>query len=240
MNHRDRGIVAALVVVLVALSIVVALGGSGPQTGVVPGASVPAGSALPSGATPDTAVYREGTIGRPSSINPLTARTQADRDLAALVFSGLVALGPDGTYRPDLAEGWTVDSTGSTWTFTIRPDATWQDGVPVTSDDVVFTVNVLKSPGYTGPLAASWRGVNATAIDERTRPVRPGHADRRLPPGGDGRPPAGAPPERGADRDPGRRSVQPPAGRLGTVRPHLVERRVGHARPGQCGEHPGG
>ena len=168
MNHRDRGIVAALVAVLVGLSVVVALGGSGTQTGVVPGASVPAGSALPSGATPETVVYREGTIGRPSSINPLTARTQADRDLVALVFSGLVALGPDGTYRPDLAEGWTVDSTGSTWTFTLRPDATWQDGVPVTSDDVIFTVNILKSPGYTGPLAASWRGVNATAIDERT------------------------------------------------------------------------
>lgn len=169
MTHRDRGIVAALVGVLVVLAIVVAWPGSGPLTGPAsPGASAGDGGPGPSASPDDTLVYREGTIGRPSSINPLTARTQADRDLAALVFSGLVALGPDGTYRPDLASDWTVDPTGKTWTFTIRPDATWQDGAPVTSDDVVFTVGILKSPGYTGPLGASWQGVTATAVDERT------------------------------------------------------------------------
>ena len=168
MTHRDRGIVAALVGVLVVLAIVVAWPATGPATGtVVPGASsgdLP--SAAPSRARRSS--IAKATIGRPSSINPLTARTQADRDLAALIFSGLVALGPDGTYRPDLASDWTVDPKGTTWTFTIRPDATWQDGEPVTSDDVVFTVNILKSPGYTGPLAASWEGVTATAVDERT------------------------------------------------------------------------
>ncbi len=170
MTHRDRGIVAALVGLLVVLAIVVAWPGSGTQTGsVVPGASAGDGGPTPSpGGPADAVVYREGTIGRPSSINPLTARTQADRDLAALVFSGLVALGPDGTYEPDLASEWTVDPKGKTWTFTIRPDATWQDGEPVTSDDVVFTVGVLKSPGYSGPLAASWQGVTATAVDDRT------------------------------------------------------------------------
>ena len=168
MNHRDRGIVAALVVVLVGLTVVVALTGTSPQTGATPGASPAAGSQAPSADAPPTVVYREGTIGRPSSINPLTARTQADRDLVALVFSGLVALGPDGTYVPDLASGWTVDPTGGTWTFTLRPDATWQDGQPVTAEDVLFTVDILKSPVYTGPLAASWRGVSVTALDERT------------------------------------------------------------------------
>ena len=168
MTKRDRGIVAALGVVLVALSIAVALprgsiGSLVPVGSTEPGASPSAGASAPV-----SAIYREGTIGRPSSINPLTARTQADRDLVALVFSGLVALGPDGTYRPDLASGWSVDAKGKTWTFTIRPEARWQDGEPVTSDDVVFTVNVLKSPGYTGALAASWREVSVTALDART------------------------------------------------------------------------
>ena len=145
-----------------------ALPGGSAEPGASPGASVADASPTPSGGAAETVVYREGTIGRPSSINPLTARTQADRDLVALVFSGLVALGPDGTYRPDLASGWTVDSKGKVWTFTIRPDARWQDGEPVTADDVVFTVDILKSPGYTGPLGSSWQGVNVTAVDERT------------------------------------------------------------------------
>lgn len=168
MTQRDRGIVVALGVVLVALSIAVALPPGSIGSAVSPGASDPGAIPSAGASSPPSAVYREGTIGRPSSINPLTARTQADRDLVALVFSGLVALGPDGTYRPDLASGWTVDAKGKTWTFTIRADARWQDGEPVTSDDVVFTVGVLKSPGYTGPLAASWREVNVTAVDAQT------------------------------------------------------------------------
>ncbi|MGZ8527905.1 MAG: ABC transporter substrate-binding protein, partial [Candidatus Limnocylindrales bacterium] len=168
MTQRDRGIVAALGVVLIALSIAVALPPGSIGSAVPPG-STDAGASPSAGVSaPPSAVYREGTIGRPSSINPLTARTQADRDLVALVFSGLVALGQDGTYRPDLASGWTVDAKSKAWTFTIRPDARWHDGEPVTSDDVLYTVDVLKSPGYTGPLAASWREVSVTALDART------------------------------------------------------------------------
>jgi ABC-type transport system substrate-binding protein len=113
-------------------------------------------------------IYREGIVGLPASINPLTARTQADRDIVALVFSGLVRHGPDGTVLPDLAAAWTIADKGASYTFTLRPDAVWQDGEPVTSADVVFTVQTLQDPTYTGPAAGSWREVTATAIDERT------------------------------------------------------------------------
>ncbi len=107
-------------------------------------------------------------MGRPSSVNPVTARTQADRDLVALLFRGLVRSGRDGRPVADLATGWTVEAKGARWTFRLRPDARWQDGVPVTSDDVVYTVRVLQDPSYAGPLAAGWQGVTATAIDART------------------------------------------------------------------------
>ena len=113
-------------------------------------------------------VYREGIVGVPASINPLTARTQADRDIVALVFSGLVRRGPNGSVLPDLASNWTIGDKGSSYTFTLRPDAVWQDAEPVTSADVVFTVQTLQDPTYTGPAAGSWREVTVTAIDERT------------------------------------------------------------------------
>ena len=95
----------------------------------------------------------------PTSVSPLTARNQADRDLVALVFSGLVRNGPDGTIVPDLAKRWTVDSTGAVWTFELRPDARWQDGEPVTAEDVAFTIRTLQDPAYTGPAAGSWQDV---------------------------------------------------------------------------------
>ena len=112
--------------------------------------------------------YREGVLGRVTSVNPLTAVTRADHDLVALVFSGLVALGPGDAMVPGLASDWSVDAAGKVWTFRIRDDARWQDGVPVTADDVVFTVGVLQDPSYGGPGAASWRDVTARATGQRT------------------------------------------------------------------------
>ena len=73
--------------------------------------------------TPSTRPYREGVLGHPISVSPFSARTQADRDLVSLVFSGLVRNGPSGTLVPDLAERWTVDPSGVVWTFQLRDDA---------------------------------------------------------------------------------------------------------------------
>ena len=107
------------------------------------------------------------------SVSPLTARTQVDRDLVALVFSGLVRNGPGGTIVPDLAESWSVDPTGTTWTVVLRDDARWHDGEPVTSADVAFTIKTLQDPAYSGPSASSW---------QRGHRVDPGAAHRSCSP----------------------------------------------------------
>ncbi len=162
MTRRDHAIVAALVLLFAVIVGAVAA----PAFTPVPG---PSPSPSPSAAVAEQPrPYREGVVGRASSVNPLTAVTRADHDLVALVFGGLVALGPGDTLVPGLASDWSVDPTGKAWTFRIRDDARWQDGAPVTADDVVFTVDVLKDPGYTGPGAASWRDVTARADGERT------------------------------------------------------------------------
>ncbi len=163
MTQRDRGVLAALsaILIVLALALAVPTAGGGAAVSASPSASAEASAGPPP-------IYREGVLGTPSSINPLTARSQADRDLSRLIFSGLVARGSGSTYVPELASSWTVDSTGRTWTFQMRPDARWQDGQPVTADDVVFTVGLLKDPAYRGPLASSWREVSVTKIDPLT------------------------------------------------------------------------
>jgi peptide/nickel transport system substrate-binding protein len=157
VSRRDGLLVLVLVLVLGALGVAIAAPAFTPV--VVPKAT-PTAAPVP--------IHREAVVGRPSSVNPVTARTQADRDLVALLFRGLVRSGPDGRPVADLAAGWTVDAKGTRWTFRLRADARWQDDVPVTSDDVVYTVRVLQDPAYTGPLAAGWHGVTATAIDAAT------------------------------------------------------------------------
>ena len=112
LTRTDSFVVGTLVV---AFAIIAGLVG-------VP-ALLPASQVAAPSSSPDAYVsrpYREGVVGHPFSVSPLTARTQADRDLVALVFSGLVKNGPSGTLLPDLAETWTVDDTGATWTFELR------------------------------------------------------------------------------------------------------------------------
>ncbi len=161
MPHRDRAIILAFAVVLMVLAGAIML----PVARPAPIAAVPTPSPSP---TEDVVAFRDGVVGRPSSLTPLTQRTRADRDIVALVFRGLVGLGPGQTLVPDLAESWTIADAGKTYTFAIRPDAQWDDGTPVTADDVVFTVGMLKDEGYTGPTGASWTDVTAEAVDAKT------------------------------------------------------------------------
>src|SRR5689334_4105694 len=161
MTRTDSFVVGALVVVLAVLAGVVAAPAAIPSVAVQP---TPSGSAAPAVDRP----YREGVLGRPMSVSPLSARTQADRDLVALVFSGLVRNGPSGTVVPDLAAQWTVDATGKVWTFQLRDDAFWHDGEPVTAEDVAFTIHVLQDPDYHGPGAGSWNEVTVSTLGPRT------------------------------------------------------------------------
>jgi peptide/nickel transport system substrate-binding protein len=159
VTRRDQLILAALTGVLVLVAVSLGL----------PAAIAPASRATAAPATePSARPYVEGVVGPLDQVSPLSARTQAERDAVALVFSGLVRLGPDETLVPDLAESWSVNPAGSEWTFRLRGDARWHDGVAVTAEDVVFTVDILRSESYAGPGAASWREVTATAIDRLT------------------------------------------------------------------------
>ena len=164
MTRTDTFVVGILVVLLALVAGVIGAPALQPAV-ATPSATADGGSSpLPVTARP----YVEGVIGAPVSVSPLTARTQVDRDLVALTFSGLVRNGPSGTIVPDLARSWTVDDAGDTWTVHLRDDARWHDGEPVTATDVVFTIATLKDPAYTGPSGTSWREVAVTALDEAT------------------------------------------------------------------------
>lgn len=105
--------------------------------------------------------YVEGALGAPSTLNPLLARTQAEQDLARLLFRGLTRVDGSGTAQPDLAASWSVSDDGLTYTFPLRDDAHWHDGEPVTAQDVRFTVGLVQDPEFPGDeaLARFWRGV---------------------------------------------------------------------------------
>lgn len=115
--------------------------------------------------------YVEAIVGGPRYINPLLAQAnQVDSSIASLVFSGLTSVDECGNVIPDLAKSWTVSGDGRRYTFDLRDDAFWHDGVPVVAEDVVYTISVLQSPDYTAApsIAPLWREVTATALDSHT------------------------------------------------------------------------
>ncbi|MFC1465328.1 MAG: peptide ABC transporter substrate-binding protein [Candidatus Brachytrichaceae bacterium NZ_4S206] len=115
--------------------------------------------------------YIEGVVGAPKHINPLLCQlNEADRDLCSLVFSGLTRLNESGEAVPDLAETWSISEDGITYTFKLRQDARWEDGTPVTADDVLFTTGLIKHPDFPGrkDVSALWQQVEVTKLDDYT------------------------------------------------------------------------
>jgi peptide/nickel transport system substrate-binding protein len=161
LTRRDYAVVGALVIALVVLGGVLSLR---PRT--IPQVAIADATASPTLLPP--VVYREGVVGTPESITPLSARNRAERSLVGLVFSGLMQRGPENSLETDLASSWKLSDDGKTWTFHIREDAVWQDGVPVTSDDVLYTVAALKDPEASGGRSGSWAEVETAAVDDKT------------------------------------------------------------------------
>lgn len=76
-----------------------------------------------------------------------------------------------GQAAPGLTD-WTISEDGLTYTFTIRDDAVWSDGVPITSDDMIFSINAIKSDDVDTvlePAVALIESVNK--IDDKTYEV---------------------------------------------------------------------
>src|SRR3990167_4613872 len=110
----------------------------------------------------------EGIIGTPRFINPLLAISDADRDVTALVYSGLLRATPEGGYVPDMAESYDVSPDGKTYTFILRDGLTFHDGSAVGVDDIVYTVGKAQDPALKSPVRANWEGVVAEQVDART------------------------------------------------------------------------
>ena len=90
--------------------------------------------------------YIEATTGDVNSMNPLFASTNSERTLSKLMFSTLVAVDRSGHLAPQLAEYIKPNENGRVWTMRIRDGLKWSDGEPLTSEDVMFTLDLIKNP----------------------------------------------------------------------------------------------
>lgn len=113
----------------------------------------------------------EALVGQPQYLNPLLSfHNPVDRDVCALVFEGLTRYDEHGQLVPALASGWHISGDGLVYTFWLRQDVRWQDGIGFSADDVLFTIQLLQDPGYTGPadLGVLWNSVEVERLNRWT------------------------------------------------------------------------
>lgn len=110
----------------------------------------------------------EGIVGVPTLVNPVIAMSDADKDLTALVYSGLMRKNSEGKFIPDLAESFTISPDGLNYTFIIKKTAKFQNGANVTADDVIFTIEKIKDPIIKSPRKNGWDGVSVSKKDDYT------------------------------------------------------------------------
>ena len=113
-------------------------------------------------------VIAEGVLGQPNFINPLYAKTEADKILSSIVFSGLVSQNKQKEIVPCLAEKWEVSDDKKDYKFYLKKDQKWQDGIAFNADDVAYTVAVLQNPDYNEALKPVWDGIAIEKVDDYT------------------------------------------------------------------------
>ncbi len=110
----------------------------------------------------------EGILGTPRFANPVLALTRADQDITALVYSGLMKIDPEGNLVTDIAESVVVSDDGTTYTINLRTDVFFHDGVQLTANDVLFTIDLAQNADLKSPLRGNWNEVVVEVVDEQS------------------------------------------------------------------------
>lgn len=115
-------------------------------------------------------IYVEGSVGAISSFNPLfTSQSSVDADIRELVFEKFILITQDGKPQKEIAQDWSISADGKTYDFTISLNHKWQDGKPLTIDDVMFTFEIAKelaSQYSYDTIGSSLTSVEITKVDE--------------------------------------------------------------------------
>jgi peptide/nickel transport system substrate-binding protein len=113
--------------------------------------------------------YREAIVGSPGRLNPLLDwMNPADHAIDRLIYSSLIRFDERSVPQGDLADSWAVSQDGKTYNFLLR-EAQWHDGQPLTTEDIVFTANLLRSDEIPIPedLKEFWRKIEVEALDQK-------------------------------------------------------------------------
>ncbi len=102
----------------------------------------------------------------PSKLNPLIATDSSSHEITNWIFSSLLTYDKDGKIKCELADSYEFKDD-ITLLFTLKKGITWSDGEPFSSEDVIFTYDLITSPKIYTPYADQFRYVKSVkALDK--------------------------------------------------------------------------
>lgn len=120
-------------------------------------------------AAPPVTIYRH-LEGEPPTLDPTVTNEEIGLRVEQMLFWPLVGIDRELRHVPALAASWNVSADGLTFDFRLDPKARWEDGTPVTSEDVAFTIDRVRDPKVP---AVNWKwGFEDVAAVETPEPSR--------------------------------------------------------------------
>lgn len=108
-------------------------------------------------------------IGEPSNLIAMIAGDSASSTIAGNIFNSLIKYDEKLNHAPELAKKWMISPDQKTITFTLKDNLVWADGTPLTSEDVLFTWQLVTDPNTRTPYASDYLLVKkASAPDKNT------------------------------------------------------------------------
>ncbi|WP_170326673.1 peptide ABC transporter substrate-binding protein [Ruegeria arenilitoris] len=121
---------------------------------MITGAAFAAGTHPETGealADDQTFIYR--LLDETTSFDPQVVEDVDGSDIVRDLFEGLMNQDEDGNLVPGVATGYTTNDTKDVYTFTLRDNAKWSNGDPVTANDFVFAWKRAVDPALSSPYA---------------------------------------------------------------------------------------
>jgi peptide/nickel transport system substrate-binding protein len=177
LSRRDfvrRGTVLGMSMTVLG-GIVTACGGSSSSTT----------SSTPAAAGKSGATIKAGILVPAAAINPITIADQGGLELIGNVGEFLVFTDTSLNYHPWLATSWSPNSDASVWTFKIRQGVKFNDGTPMTVDDVVYSFKTQSTPSSSANALSVFGGTlspdGVEKVDDSTIAFHLSHPDAGWP-----------------------------------------------------------
>jgi peptide/nickel transport system substrate-binding protein len=111
----------------------------------------------------------DATIGEATNLIPALASDVSSTSITGNIYRGLIKYDENLQLIPDLAESWEISEDQLTITFKLKKNIVWEDGVPFTSADCLFTWQLMSDPQTPTPYGEDFTQIQeALTPDEHT------------------------------------------------------------------------